>query len=115
MLLIRRSRRAAKAVRSVSSGGELLVASVVVCLLVSAFGDAIDVTVAGEGGVEFMPFDFSGELALLAMSHWNLVHFLLAGSAVAAGVSVLSVASRLVPDSLRSAPVRAIEKVPIRL
>ena len=63
MRLVHRSRRAATAVRSVSTGGELFVASVVVCMLLAAFGDAVDPTWLaesglGEAGLEFALFDF---------------------------------------------------------
>ena len=51
MLLVHRSRRAATAVRSVSGHGELFVASVVVCMLLAAFGDAVDPAWLGEAGL----------------------------------------------------------------
>ncbi|UYN94528.1 MAG: hypothetical protein KIT25_21250 [Enhydrobacter sp.] len=115
MLLIRRSRRAATAVRTVSPGGELFVASVVVCMLLSSFGDAVDVSIAGEAGLEFMLFDFAGELSLLAMSQWNLFQLLMAGGALATGIAALATLARALVQSPRPGPKRPVEKVPIRL
>src|SRR5215218_4343397 len=87
MLLVHRSRRAAKAVRTVSPGGELFVASVVVVMLLSAFGDAVDPAWLGEAGLEFALFDFGGELSLLGIHHWHLLQYLLAGAVIAGGIA----------------------------
>src|SRR6188768_3683887 len=87
MLLVHRSRRAANAVRTTSPGGELFVASVVVAMLLAAFGDAVDPAWLGEAGLEFALFDFGGELSLLGMHHWHLVHYLLAGAVIAGGLA----------------------------
>ncbi len=115
MRLIHRSRRAANAVRSVSTGGELFVASVVVCMLLAAFGDAVDPAWLGEAGLEFALFDFGGEVSALGMRHWHLLAFLLAGGALAAGIAVLKAGAALVFAPARPAPPRAIDKVPIKL
>jgi len=115
MLLVHRSRRAASAVRTVSPGGELFVASVVVGMLLAAFGDAVDPAWLGETGLEFALFDFGGELSLLGMHHWHLLQFLLAGAVVAAGVAVFKAGAARIFHPLRPAPRRAIDKVPIEL
>ena len=86
MLLVHRSRRAATAVRTTSPGGELFVASVVVTMLLAAFGDAVDPVWLEEIGVEFALFDLGGELSLLGMQQWHLLQFLLAGAAIAGGI-----------------------------
>ena len=91
MLLIHRSQRAANAVRTVSPGGELFVASVVICMILASFGDAVDPMLLSEAGLEFALFDLGGELSLLAMRHWHLLQLLLAGGALAAGITVLRV------------------------
>ncbi len=114
MLLIRRSRRASNAVHTISPDGELFVTSVVLCMLFSAFGDAIDINIAGEAGFEVMLFDVGGELSLLAMSQWNLLQLLLAGALVTAGVWFVTVTGRIALKALRPGPNRAVEKVPIR-
>ena len=113
MRLIHRSPRAANAVRTVSPGGELFVASVVICMLLASFGDAVDPTMFGEAGLEFALFDFGGEFTVLALRHWHLVQLLFAGGLVAAGVAVLRVGAPAVVQALRPAPRRAIDKVPI--
>lgn len=115
MLLVHRSRRAANAVRTTSSGGELFVASVVVCMLLAAFGDAVDPAWLGEAGLEFALFDMGGEITILGMRHWHLLLLMMAGGALAAGIAVLKACTGLVLSSPRPAPPRAIEKVPIKL
>ena len=113
MRLIHRSPRAANAVRTVSPGGELFVASVVICMLLASFGDAVDPTLFGEAGLEFAVFDFGGEFSVLAMRHWHLLQLLLAGGVLAAGIAILRVGAPAVFRALRPAPRRAIDKVPI--
>jgi hypothetical protein len=114
MLLIRRSARAANAVRTVSPGGELFVASVVIFMILVSFGDAIDLARYGEVGLEFTLFDFGGEFSVLAMQHWHLLQLLAAGGALAAGIAVLlRVSASAILKRLRSAPRRAVDKVPI--
>jgi len=115
MLLVHRSRRAANSVRTVSPGGELFVASVVFAMLLAAFGDAVDPAWLGEAGLEFVLFDFGGELSLLGMHHWHLLQYLLAGAAVAGGIAVFKATAGRVFRPLRPAPGRAIDKVPIEL
>ena len=120
MRLVHRSRRAVTAVRSVSTGGELFVASVVICMLLAAFGDAVDPAWLGEAGLgeaglEFALFDFGGEISVLGMRHWHLLSLLLAGGALATGIAVLKVSAGLLLAPARAAPPRAIDKVPIKL
>ena len=114
MLLIRRSNRASTAVRSVSAGGEMLVASVVICMILSAFGDAVDPGALEAIGLEVFLFDFGGELSLLAMGHWHLLELVLAGVVLAGGIAVLRMAFAPWMRSPSPAPARAVEKVPIR-
>ena len=114
MLLIRRSTRASTAVRSVSAGGELFVASVVVCMILSALGDSIDPGIVEAIGLEMFLFDFGGELSLLAMGHWHLLELVMAGVVLAGGIAVLHVAFAAFIRTPSPAPVRAVEKVPIR-
>ena len=114
MLLIRRSARASTAVRSVSASGEMLVASVVICMVLSAFGDAVDPGAIEALGLEMFLFDFGGELSLLAMGHWHLLQLLLAGVILTGGISVLRVAFPPPTNSPTPAPARVVEKVPIR-
>src|SRR5215208_7153607 len=94
MLLIRHSNRANNAVRTTSGTGELFVASVVICMILASFGDAVDPTLLGEAGLEFALFDLGGEFSVLAMRHWHLLQLLLAGGVLAAGISMLRVGSR---------------------
>lgn len=113
MLLIHRSPRAANAVRTVSPGGELFVASVVICMILASFGDAVDPALFGEAGLEFALFDLGGEFSVLAMRHWHLLQLLLAGGILAAGIAVLRVGAPAAFKILRPAPRRTIDKVPI--
>lgn len=115
MLLVRHSHRANNAVRTVSPAGELLVGSVVVCMILAAFGDAVDPTLLGEAGLEFMLFDLGGESALLAMRHWTLFQLLLAGGALAAGIGALGLAGAAIVSSLRDSIYGRPAKVPIQL
>jgi len=115
MLLIRRSHRANHAVRTTSGTGELFVASVVICMILASFGDAVDPAFLGEAGLEFAIFDFGGELSVLTMRHWHLLQLLLAGAAGAFGVFVLRVFAAGLIRILRPAGRRAIDKVPIGL
>lgn len=115
MLLVHRSRRAADAVRNVSPGGDLFVASVVVAMLLAAFGDAVDPAWIGESGLEFALFDFGGEFTLLGLHNWHLLQFLLAGAVVAGGISVLKTVTDRLFRPLQPAPARAIDKVPIEV
>jgi hypothetical protein len=111
MLLIHRSRRAANAVQTVSPRGELFVASVVLCMILAAFGDAVDPMLFGEA--EFALFDLGGESTVLAMRHWSLLELLMAGGVIAAGIGVLRVCVSTFAKPLRPAPTRPIDKVPI--
>jgi hypothetical protein len=115
MLLIRRSHRANHAVTSTSGAGELFVASVVICMILASFGDAVDPTLLSEAGLEFALFDFGGEFSVLAMRHWHLLQLLLAGAAGAFGVFILRVFAAGLIRILRPASPRAIGKVPIEL
>jgi hypothetical protein len=115
MLLVHRSRRAARAVRTVSPGGELFVASVVVAMLLAAFGDAVDPAWLGEAGLDLALFDFGGELSLLGLDNWHLLQFLLAGSLIAGGIAVFKAGAGRLFRPLHPAPSRAIGKVPIPL
>jgi hypothetical protein len=115
MLLIRHSSRANSAVRTTCVAGELFVASVVICMILASFGDAVDPAVLSEIGLEFAIFDFGGELSVLAMRQWHLLQFLLAGAAGAFGVFVLRVFAAGLIRILRPAGRRAIHKVPIGL
>ena len=114
MLLIHHSARATNAVRTVSPGGELFVASVVICMILAAFGDAVDPALFGEAGLEFALFDLGGEFSVLGMRHWHLLQLLLAGAAASAAICVLRVVAGAFLQPLRPAPPRAIDKVPIR-
>lgn len=115
MLLIRRSQRANNAVRTVSAPGELVVASVVVCMILAAFGDAVDPALLGEAGLEFMLFDLGGETAILALPHWTLLQLLLAGGALAAGLGAIGLACAAVVSALRESVHGRPAKVPIQL
>ncbi|MCW5734192.1 MAG: hypothetical protein KIS73_08700 [Enhydrobacter sp.] len=115
MLLVHRSRRAAQAVRTASPGGELFVASVVLTMLLAAFGDAVDPAWLEEVGLEFALFDFGGELALLAMHQWHLLQFLLAGAVVAGGIAAFRAIIGRISRPLHPASGRGVEKVPIKL
>jgi len=115
MRLIHRSHRAANAVRTVSPSGELFVASIVMCMILSAFGDAVDPTWIGEAGLEFAFFDLGGEFSVLAMRHWHLLELLLAGGAMAAGIMILRIVAGAVFPPLDPAAPGAVEKVPIKL
>ena len=114
MLLIRRSARASTAVRSVSAGGEWFVASVVICMVLSALGDSIDPGALEAIGLEVFLFDFGGELSLLAMGHWHLLELLMAGLVLAGGVVVLRIAFAPFTRTPSPAPARAVDKVPIQ-
>jgi hypothetical protein len=111
MLLIHRSRRAANAVRTASPRGELFVASVVLCMLMSVFGDAVDPTLFGDA--EFALFDLGGESALLALQHWSLLELLLAGGFAAASIGALRIFASAVVEAPRPGPAWPIDKVPI--
>jgi len=113
MLLIRRSQRANNAVRTASASGELFVASIVICMILSAFGDSVDPTLFGEAGIEFAIFDLAGEFSVLTMRHWHLLQFLFAGAVAAAGLCVLRVCAARFTRAMNPAPKRAIDKVPI--
>ena len=115
MRLIDRSPRAANAVRTVSPGGELFVLSVVICMILASFGDAVDPMLFGEAGLEFALFDLGGEFSVLAMRHWHLLQLLLAGAVLAAGITVLRVGGTTFFKALRPAPAGGVEKVPIKL
>jgi hypothetical protein len=115
MRLINRSHRAANAVRNVSPSGELFVASIVICMILSAFGDAVDPTWFSELGLEFAFFDLGGEFSILAMRHWHLLELLLAGAVIAAGIMILRIVAGAFFQPLDSADSGAVEKVPIKL
>ena len=113
MLLIRHSDRANNAVRAASPGGELFVGSVVICMILVSFGDAVDPALFGEAGLEFGLFDLGGEFSVLALRDLHLLQLLLAGGLLAAGLAALRLGGALAQKVLRSAPGRAIEKVPL--
>lgn len=115
MLLIHRSQRAANAVRTVSPGGELFVASVVICMILASFGDAVDPAWIGEAGLEVALFDLGGEFSVLAMRHWDLLQLLLGGAVLAGGIAVLLLGGGIIYRMLRPAPTGGVEKVPIKL
>ena len=113
MLLIRHSDRANNAVRAASPGGELFVGSVVIFMILVSFGDAVDPALFGEAGLEFGLFDLGGEFSVLALRDLHLLQLLLAGGLLAAGLAALRLGGALAQKVLRSAPGRAIEKVPL--
>jgi hypothetical protein len=113
MLLIRHSDRAHNAVRAVSPGGELFVASVVIFMILVSFGDAVDPALFGEAGLEFGLFDLGSEFSVLALRDLHLLQLLLAGGLLAAGLAALRVGGALAQKVLHSAPRRAIDKVPL--
>ncbi len=115
MRLYQRSHRAANAVRTVSPSGELFVASVVICMILASFGDAVDPAWIGEAGLEFALFDLGGEFSVLAMRHWHLLQLFLAGTVVAAGIMVLRIVLGAFFWPLDPAPQRGVGKVPIKL
>ncbi|MBM3648587.1 MAG: hypothetical protein FJX11_12430 [Alphaproteobacteria bacterium] len=114
MLLIRRSARAANAVRNMSPGEELFVASVVFCMLLAAFGDAGNPTVLDALGFEFLIADLGGEMSLLAVGHWHLIEFLLGGAILAGVITALQILAAAFLRSLSPAASRGIDKVPIQ-
>jgi hypothetical protein len=87
------------------------VASVVVCMILAAFGDAVDPVLLGEA--EFALFDLGAESSLLGMQHWSLLELLLGGGFVAAGIGALRIGVSALAKRLRPTPPRAIDKVPI--
>ncbi len=87
-------------------------ASVVICMILASFGDAVDPTVLAEAGFDF---DLGGEFSVLAMRHWHLLQFLLGGAALTAGLTVLRIGGAIFYRALRSAPTGGVEKVPIKL
>jgi hypothetical protein len=113
MLLIRHSERANNAVRAVSPGGELFVASVVIFMILVSFGDAVDPALFGETSLEFSLFDLGGEFSVLALRDLHLLQLLVAGGLLAAGLGVLRLGGARAQKILRSAPRRAIDKVPL--
>ena len=113
MLLIRHSDRANNAVRAASPGGELFVASVVICMILVSFGDAVDPALFGEAGLEFGLFDLGGEFSVLALRDCICCSSCWPAACSAAGLAALRVGGALAQKVLRSAPGRAIEKVPI--
>jgi hypothetical protein len=113
MLLIRHSDRANNAVRAVSPGGELFVASVVIFMILVSFGEAVDPALFGEAGLEFGLFDLGSEFSVLALRDLHLLQLLLAGGLLVAGLAALRVGGALAQKVLRSAPRRAIDKVPL--
>jgi len=115
MRLIHRSHRAANAVRTVSPSGELFVASIVICMILASFGDAVDPTWLGEAGLEFAFFDLGGEFSVLAMRQWHLLELLLAGGVIAAGIMILRIVVGAFFQPLDSAHQDGVEKVPIKL
>lgn len=115
MRLIHRSHRAANAVRTMSPSGELFVASIVVCMILASFGDAVDPTWVSEAGLKFAFFDLGGEFSMLAMRHWHLLELLLSGGAMAAGIMILRIVVGAFFRPVDPAESRAVEKVPIKL
>ena len=99
--------------RAVSPGGELFVASVVVLMILASFGDAMDPALFGEAGLEFGLFDLAGEFSVLVMRDLHLLQILIGGSLLVAGLAALRVGGALAQKTLRSAPRRAIDKVPL--
>ncbi|HYC65900.1 MAG TPA: hypothetical protein VEC14_14315 [Reyranellaceae bacterium] len=90
-------------------------ASVVVCMIFAAFGDAVDPALLGEAGLEFALFDLGGESVLLAMRHWSLLHLILAGTALAVGLGAIGLACAAVVHALRESVHGRPVKVPIKL
>ena len=115
MLLVHRSKRAANAVRTTSPGGELFVVSVVFCMILAVFGDAVDPSFLSEAGFEVAMFDLGGETTLLTMRHWSLLQLLLAGGVLAAGLGCIGLACAAVLDALRESVHGRPLKVPIKL
>ena len=115
MLRIRHSSRGNNAVRTTSVAGELFVASVVICMILASFGDAVDPALLGEASLEFAIFDLGGEFSLIGMRHLHLLQLLLAGAAGAFGIFILRVFAAGLIRILRPAGRRAIDKVPIGL
>lgn len=113
MLLVHRSPRGRNAVRTVSGGGALFVMSVVACMVLASFGEAVDPLSLGEAGLELAALDGVGEFSLLALHQWHLLQFLFAGAVLAGALALLRVFALPLLRRLRAVPPRAIDKVPI--
>src|SRR3982074_3788132 len=113
MLLTRHSDRANNAVRAVSPGGELFVASVVIFMILVSFGDAVDPTLFGEAGLGSWLCALGSDFPVLALRNLPLLPLLLAGGLLAACLAALRVGGALAQKVLRSAPRRGMRKVPL--
>ena len=111
MLLCHHARRGSSAVREVSRGGELFVACVVVMMLFSVFSEAWEIASLE---AEFLASDVAIEFhGTLGLHHLNLIELILAGGALAIGLSAFTTIGVLVVKSMRSADRRRPDKVPI--
>jgi len=115
MRLIHRSPCTANAARIALPGAELFVASLVICMVLSSFGYAVDPIWFGEAGLEFAFVDLGGEISVLAMRHWHLLELLLAGGMMAAVIVILRILAGGYFRPLATADPGAVEKVPIKL
>lgn len=111
MLLCHHARRSSNAVRTVSPGGQLFVACVVVMMLFSVFSEAWELASLE---AEFLASDVALEfLGTLGLHHLNLIELILAGGALALAFSAITTVGVLALKPMRSADRRRLDKVPI--
>ncbi len=111
MLLCHHTAAGKDAVRKVSPGGQLFVASVVVLMLLSVFSETWEIAALE---VEFLATDVTLEfLGSLGLRHWNLIELILAGAALALSLSALVTSGVLALKAMGSASRRRPDKIPI--
>lgn len=84
-----------------------------ICMILSTLGDALDPAWIGEAGLDVVVFDLASEFSVLTMQNWHL-QLLLGAAALAAGITVLAIGGAAFNRTLRPAPPRRGEKVPIK-
>lgn len=113
MKLIHQSGRARNAVHSVPAGGNALVGSLVLIMLLVVLGDIVGPVAMGEAGLEMALFDAGGESVFISFQNWTPIEMLLGASAAALAASVMRIELLAMIRRLLSALRARIGKVPI--
>lgn len=113
MRLVHHSRASRDLSRSVSGGGQLFVAVVVLLMLASSFGEVIEPALMAELELDILASELGLETILAGLPSWSLIELLLAGLAATAGLLGLAAGFRALMRALVPTDPERGDKVPI--
>lgn len=113
MLLVHHSRASRDLSRSVSGGGQLFVAVVVVLMLMGSFGEVLEPALLAELELDILAGELGLDAILAGLPSWSLIELLLAGLLATAGLLGFAAGFRALVRALFPADPERGDKVPI--